>query len=132
MTKASEQPGPEKKPRYWDKRVAAAYLRIMGATQAGAGASVGRAEDTIGRWERHPSWPRARAEASDRWMADATDGARQSVLAGVKANAELGFRFLERVDPRLAPPGQKLDVTSGGKAIPSAIQVTLVKPDVQD
>ena len=105
--------------RHWPKRLAAAYLRMMGATQAEAGASVGRHEDTVRRWEREATWPQAREEARCLWMDDAADVARRAVLAAVRAgNSDLGFKILERTDPRFAPkkhrPSGREDVNVTG------------------
>lgn len=105
MSKKTPDSNETKPPtRYWDKRVAAAYLRMMGHTQEEVGASVGRHPDTIGGWEKHETWPLARAEARDRWMADAEDASRQAVLGSIRlGNAELGKWFLERTVDQLAP-----------------------------
>lgn len=114
--KVTPPSGRQKRPRYWDKMVSAAYLRMMGATQAECAKSVGRSRRTIQLWESDTeTWAQARAEASERWLAEATDAARRAVLAEVRAgNAEFGFRILERVDRRLAPPKQKHEHTGRG------------------
>jgi hypothetical protein len=111
--KAAASHTPERRPAHWDKRVSAAYLRIMGQTQAEAARAVGRSERTIREWEADREWwSRARDEARDRWMADAEDASRRAVLRGLEmGNSELGKWMLERVDPRLAPPKQKLEHT---------------------
>jgi len=97
--------------------VAAAYLRIMGATQEAAASSVGRSAKTIYNWEQDERWREAREEAADRWMCDLTDASRKAVLDSVcKGNAYMGLSILERVDARLAPAKQRLE-HSGGVAV---------------
>jgi len=93
------------RPAHWDKRVSAAYLRILGATQAEAARAVGRSARTIRLWESDPSWADARREAEERWLADLTNASRRAVLKAVReGNAQLGLALLERLDERLAPP----------------------------
>ena len=100
-----------KRPAHWDKRVSAAYLRIMGKTQKQAAEAVGRNERTLREWEGEDSWAAARAEAEERWCADGLDLARQTIHRGVRANPDLAKWFLERVDPRFAPPKQRTEHT---------------------
>jgi len=95
----------KKRPAHWEKRVSAAYMRMLGATQAEAGRAVGRSERTIRLWESDPSWADARREAEERWLVDLTDASRRAVLDSIKAgNAQLAKEMLERLDERLAPP----------------------------
>lgn len=109
---------------HWEKVVLAAYLRMMGFTQEKAGAAVNRAERTVRVWEADRElWRKAREEAKARWYEKATDAARQSVLKGVGRDPELGFRFLERVDPELAPK-QKHEVTGEGGG---PMEVTVIR-----
>lgn len=101
--------------RHFDKLVAAAYLRMMGATQREAGRSVGASEETVRKWEKHPAWPRARERAKSLWMSDVEDASRSAVLKSVRGgNADLGLSLLERLDPRLAPPTRQMEVQHAG------------------
>lgn len=123
--KVSGERKTKKKPKQWDKMVSAAYLRILGRTQKETAESVGRSERTIRDWESldKDRWNEARREAESRWLQDATDASRRSVLRGVERNPDMGFRFLERVDPALAPPKQKLE-HSGEDGGPIEVAVT--------
>jgi hypothetical protein len=93
-------------PRSFEKQVAAAYLRMLGATQKAAGAAVGRSERTLQAWEADTvTWERARAEARRRWLGALTDVARKTVLETIRAgDGDLAMKVLERVDGDLAPP----------------------------
>lgn len=103
--------------------MSAAYLRILGATQAEAARAVGRSERTIRLWESEPSWADARREAEERWLADLKDASRRAVLNAVRAgNAQLGLALLERLDERLAPPKQRHE-HAGPDGGPIAIEV---------
>ena len=119
-----------RRPSHWDKMVAAAYLRIMGATQKEAAVSVGRSERTIRDWETdRDTWAEARAEAADRWLCDVIDAARNSVLTGAKRDPDMGFRILERVDPRLAPPKQKHEHSGeGGGPVEITVTRRIIRP----
>ena len=101
---------PTQRQRHWEKRVLAAYLRMMGSTQADAGRAVGRCKRTIAEWEADPvMWERARDEARRRWLDDLADVARQTLLATIRAgDGDLAMKVLERVDADLAPPTQRL------------------------
>jgi hypothetical protein len=116
----------EEKPHlHWEKVVLAAYLRMMGHTQEEAGAAVNRAERTVRVWEADKElWEKARQEGRRRWYEEAADAARQSVLRGVRRNPELGFRFLEKIDPELAPPKQRHEVTGEGGG---PMEVTVIR-----
>ena len=104
-----------KRPKDWDKWVSAAYLRILGATQIEAAKGVGRSERTLQRWEEdREAWQAARREAEDRWLVEVRDASRRSVLKAAGRNAEMGLKILERLDPALAPPRQKLEHTGEG------------------
>lgn len=103
--------------RHWEKRVAAAYLRMMGMTQGDAGRAVGRSKRSIAEWEAdHVTWPLAREQARQRWLGELVDASRVSLLRVIKnGDGELSLKVLERMDSDLAPPKQKLehDVTLG-------------------
>ena len=112
-----------RRPAHWEKRVSAAYLRILGATQAEAARAVGRSERTIRLWESDPSWADARREAEERWLADLKDASRRAVLQAVReGNAQIGLALLERLDERLAPPKQRHE-HAGPDGGPIAIEV---------
>jgi len=73
-------------PRSFEKQVAAAYLRMLGATQKAAGAAVGRSERTLQAWEAETVlWTRAREEARRRWLGELTDAARKTLLETIRA-----------------------------------------------
>jgi hypothetical protein len=120
--------------RHWDKVVSAAYLRMMGQTQAEAAASVGRSERTIWGWENDPElWSAARAEAEDRWMADTIDRARQTVHKAAGRIPDLAFKLLERTDARLAPPKQQHEhAGEGGGPIEVTVTRRIIRPDGDD
>ena len=99
------------RPRNWDRRVSAAYLRMSGLGQAAAAKAIGINARTLRGWESETDlWSAARNEARDRWFNDAEDAARQAVLKSMRrGNADLGLKVLERIDRRLAPPVQRVD-----------------------
>jgi hypothetical protein len=90
----------------------ACYCRMLGATQAEAGAAVGRVARSIRGWEADTvTWERARTEAETRWLRELTDAARATLLKTIKEGAgELALRVLERTVEALAPPQQRLKV----------------------
>ena len=103
----------KKRPPQWDKMVSAAYLRILGATQAVAAASVGRSERTLWGWENKTPelWREAEAEAESRWLVDLKRASMETVLENVrKGNAVIGQWALERLVPALAPAKQRIQV----------------------
>ena len=99
-------------PPYWEKCVLAAYLRMMGATQADAARAVGRSLRTISGWESlKDQWAWALEEARKRWLIDLTHASRAALLGTIKeGNGMLALQVLERIDPELAPAKQRLDV----------------------
>ena len=98
------------RPRHWEKRVLAAYLRMLGGTQTEAGTAVGRSERTVRDWEADAAtWACAREEARQRWLSELTDAARMALLSTIKTgNGWLALQVLERLDRDLAPPSVKL------------------------
>ncbi len=120
------------RPAHWDKRVSAAYLRILGATQAEAARAVGRSARTIRLWESDPSWADARREAEERWLVDLKDASRRAVLQAVReGNAQIGLALLERLDERLAPPKQRHE-HAGPDGGPIAIEVYAYREEAAD
>jgi hypothetical protein len=97
---------------YWEKCILAAYLRMMGATQRDAARAVGRSLRTIATWESHKDqWALALDEARKRWLIDLTHASRAALLGTIKeGNGMLALQVLERLDPELAPPKQRVDV----------------------
>ena len=86
-------------PRYWEKRVLAAYLLMMGETWVSTASKVGRTQVTIANWKRHPSWEDARKEAVNRWLYDMHDVSCQAVYSQVKGgDGALGMKVLERLE----------------------------------
>jgi len=115
--------GTAPRPSNWDKRVSAAYLRIMGATQKRAAKSVGVSERTVWTWEQHASWADARAEARVRWLDEAADTARGALLRGLQNDDQASARWLlERVDAALSGPVQRHELT-GKDGAPIAIDL---------
>jgi hypothetical protein len=97
-------------PRSFEKQVAAAYLRMLGATQKAAGVAVGRSERTLQAWEADTlTWERARAAARRRWLGELMDASRKTLLETIRAgDGDLAMKVLERVDGALVPPTQRL------------------------
>lgn len=109
------------RPRHWEKRVGAAYFRMMGLTQEQAGKAVGRSIRSVCVWESEKeTWQMAREEARQRWLGELTDAARVALLHTIQAgDGELSLRVLERIDPDLAPSKQKHEHTGkDGEALP--------------
>ena len=95
-------------PKYWEKLVLASYHRLLGSTQAQAGAAVGRSPRTIRSWEAdRVLWQRASEEARQRWLGEITAAARRAVLDNAGTDVDLALKLLERLDPDLAPPTQR-------------------------
>lgn len=90
-------------PADWDKAVSAAYFRALGSSQAAAAEAAGVSERSLRAWEKSPWWPRAHAEAVDRWRVDLSAAARKSLLDAIKGgDGKLGLDVLERLDRTLA------------------------------
>ncbi len=94
-----------RKPKNWDKAVSAAYLRVLGSTQADTAKSVGVSERTVRSWEGSKWWPNAESEARNRWLKGIVDQAMAG-LSDVLANRDANtVRWvLERRMPEFAPP----------------------------
>jgi hypothetical protein len=94
------EPDLPNRPDNWDLRVSAAYLRLLGLSQADAAAAVDRTDRCLRTWEAHPSWPEAQQEATARWLRHATNQARLAVTRGIIDGDLTTARWLlERVDP---------------------------------
>jgi sulfur carrier protein ThiS len=102
-------------PRYkfWEKRVIAAYLRMLGHSQKAVAAAVNRNVRTIRNWENETAtWTQARDEAAARWLSDLVDAARGTVLTAVQGgDAALALSILERRLPELAPPKSRVELS---------------------
>jgi hypothetical protein len=96
------------RPKHWARVVLYAYLRMMGHTQKHAAHAVQRSERRAQEWEENRGlYAQAREEARQRWLSEATDAARQTLLASIRDGAgDLALKLLERIDPDLAPAKQ--------------------------
>ncbi len=116
----------EKRPSSWEKRVMVAYLRALGVTWAACASAVGVSLRTVHRWQEHESWSDAVKEAADRWHVDMDQKSRAVITQAVEKFAddptEAGKTarwYLERTDPRLAPPAIQHQLSgSEGGAVP--------------
>ena len=115
------------RPSNWDKRMSVGFLRILGATQREAANAVGISERTVRTWEHEASWPDAIAEARSRWLDAAGDRARRALWVGLGANDQASARWvLERVEPALAAPVQRTEVTgANGGPLGTMVQIYL-------
>ncbi len=139
MSKAAASSA-DTKASHWDNRVAVAYLRMMGATQRGAAEGAGVSLRTVQTYEKHPSYPEAREEARERWCKNVSDLARTRLINSLKkkgdkddsgegqgdASPELALKIVERIDPELAPPRVRSEISGPGG---SPIKVTEVEHD---
>lgn len=100
---------PVDKPRDWDKAVSAAYLRLIGQSQKDAATGAGVGQRSLRRWETCSWWEDARDEARDRWLNDLVAESRATLFRVVQEGDGLrAMQILERMDPKMAPPAQKL------------------------
>jgi hypothetical protein len=132
--KAAGSDASQTRHRHWDKVVSAAYLRMIGHTQAEVATSAGRSERTIQAWEADRElWTAARDEARGRWLQEVTDAARRSVLKGAGRIPDLGLKILERIDPELAPPKQQHEhAGEGGGPIEVTVIRRIIRPNDDD
>jgi hypothetical protein len=102
--------GDPAKRRHWEKRVLAAYWRLLGSSQKAAGAAVGRSERSVWTWEQDAAtWAQACAEAKQRWLGEVHALARRQLLkAMMTADGDLALKLLERLETELAPPAHRL------------------------
>ena len=107
----SEHSDPIGAPRDREKALSAAYLRLLGSTQAEAAMTTGVDPRTLGRWESCSWWPEVQREAADRWLAGAIGKARRALLRALdKPDGALALKILERVVPELAPAQQRIEL----------------------
>jgi transcriptional regulator with XRE-family HTH domain len=114
MTQRGSSFSPElKRPAFWEKRVIAAYLRLLGATQEATAGAINRSKRTVQYWESDKSaWKLAQEEAAERWLDDLTNAARKTVLEAIRAgDSQLAMAILERRVPELAPPKSRVEVS---------------------
>lgn len=132
MAKHSAESKTESPHAHWDKLVSAAYLRMLGATQADAATAVGRNARTIRMWEADSElWANARAEARTRWLTDLTDKARRRLLDSMEKpeNGDLALKVLERMDDALLPAKQRAEVAGeGGGPLEILVTRQVVRP----
>ena len=109
-TACASPDAPHARPRYFERVVLYAFLRMMGHTQKHAAHAVQRSERRAQEWEENRVlYGEARAEARKRWLDEAVDAARKTLLESIRGGAgDLALKLLERVDPTLAPPTQRL------------------------
>ena len=119
-----------KKPQDREKAIAAAYLRVCGATQAKAARIAGIGKRTLERYEQCMWWPEIVAEARDPWLDRLQEEAMRVLMRGL--DAELSLKVLERLYPKLAPAASRLDLTSGGEALPDTITFRFIDPSDDD
>ena len=122
------------RPRYWEKRVLVAYLRMLGATQREAGQAVSRHERRIREWEADDTWPLAREEARTRWLRELTDAARATLLRTIQDGTQgfLALQVLERLDPSLAPAKHQVDVSVEGGGLAALLLLTREDANADD
>lgn len=121
------------RPADWDKAVAAAYLRLIGASQAAAARGAGAGERTVARWEKSAFWHEACEEASDRWLNHLVAASRRSLAKGVDGDPGLALKVIERVDVRLAPPKLQAELSGPeGGPIPTEARITFVDAAAAD
>lgn len=110
---------PVQAPRDRERAISAAYLRLLGASQADAAEAAGAGERTLRQWEACSWWPEIQAEASQRWLAGATGKARTALLAALDGkDGHLALKVLERTLPELAPAKQQVHMNLETAQIP--------------
>lgn len=120
---------PRMKAVQWDLWVSAAYLRLLGQTQAEAGQAVGRCVRTVRSWEGdHERWPFALMAARLRWLSGIEDVARVSLSKHVPKDGWLALKVLERLDSEIGPAPERV-AHSGRVEGAVAPQVHIYIPD---
>lgn len=128
------RPEPEpKRPTQWEKRVVAAYLRMLQNKQASVAAAVGVSVRTVQNWEAHKTWADARAVARERWMSDVDDASNATILVSVRAgNVETAKWFKERTDDVFAPRSKHEHTGAGGGPIETRNLSNLTDQEVEE
>lgn len=117
-----------RKPQNWDKAISAAYIRLLGAgapkvTQAFTANQVGVAERTIRNWEAAPWWPKAQAEAKDRWLKGGDASAMRGIHLAMNDpddHARTARWWAERRMPGFEPPKVRSELSGpNGGPIPT-------------
>ena len=120
-------------PNDWDKAVSAAYLRLLGASQAVTAKEAGVGERTLRTWETCGWWVNAEAEARSRWLRGGDAAAMRGIQKGLKSDSEYAVMsrwWADRRIEELKPPNLQVDATVGGvDGGPVRMEVILVKPD---
>lgn len=119
-------------PKNWDRWVSAAYLRLLGLSRKAIAKGGHVSAAALRKWEAHPFWPLAMDEARDRFLARADSRARTAILDALEGgDAWLGLKLLERSDPRLAPPKQRVEVDANVESVVFYIPDNSRDPDLQ-
>ena len=90
------------------KALNAARLRLMGATQAEAGAAVGVSERTIRAWESDSEWSGVTSEARSKYLAGLAAKTRRALLESLddpQSRAATARFLAPRVLPELTSSG---------------------------
>lgn len=98
----ADEPDPVGQPQDWDKVVAVAYFRALGASQSAAAQAAGVSERSVVNWEACSWWPEAHRQAVEKWRTDLSAASRKSLLDAVKSDGDLALKALERLDPRMS------------------------------
>jgi hypothetical protein len=100
----------EDRPRWFAKALLAAHLIVnCKMLQKDAAKAVGRTDRSLREWMATPWWQYAIEAARELWYDDVQLDARFAVQSSVRAgNAEMGLKLLERLDPRMRPPVQRV------------------------
>jgi hypothetical protein len=100
---------------------------MLGHTQKDAAHAVQRSERRAQEWENtRLLYAQAREEARQRWLGEAMDAARKTLLESIKGGAgDLALKLLERTDGDLAPAAQRLKHEGTVDLVTSSAWVTL-------
>jgi len=101
-----------RKPSDREKALSAAFLRHVGATQSDAASATGIDRRTLQRWESCSWWPDVQREAAERWLAGLASKARVGLESAVVGDGRLALAVLERLEPALAPPRQRVGLSA--------------------
>lgn len=127
------------KPKDIEKAASAAYMRILGATQAVAAAAAGIGKRTLERYEHQEWWPEVETLATNQWLSGLKSKAMTSILKLVDSKDPLVFDsvsvrwVLDRLFPELQPPSQKVELTGrDGKPIQTEGNLTINLERLED